>query len=83
MTDKLDEATIRACIAALPDPMFRDRFCFRDAINESLAALEALLPKRDPAEVLLEEWADNLGEDDDWSKLAFIRWLIDNDRVKG
>lgn len=80
---KIDEATVRACIEALPknDDPLKDYVSGANSIKQCREALEALLPKPvDPAEKLVKDWCSDM----DYSVhgivaricLPFAQWMI-------
>lgn len=82
--------TIQVCIEALPDAEvlrgdpWSAGWC--GAIDRSRAALEALLPKPDPAKALVEEWQAEcpipLGQYGPATLEPFARWLIQSGKIE-
>lgn len=75
---KPDPRTVQACIEAITDRSSSGIVYDTYAIK----TLEKLLPKPDPAKALVEEWIASDTPDAGTDKVAFARWLIDNDRIK-
>ncbi len=98
---KLDEATVRACIEALPDYVSNSTtqwwVGFEHCALASRAALEALLPKPDPAKALVDEFGRDTSDaggsslvgaegmssgDARWHVQHFANWLIKEGHIR-
>ncbi len=69
--------TIRRCIEALPEESDSEKTNERDtAINQCVAALEALLPAPDPAKELVEQWCLAVGADLDSPAATNVKMFL-------